>query len=220
MRVLGIVAVLVAGNLSLAGGAEVRLRSAAACGTTVVRVADVAEVFSDDARAADALSDIPLCPAPMLAGHKTLSQSDVRELLAQSGVDRKSAIVTGSESVTITSDAHHRATPAGKRPMIASGVRQATFEAEVEANRKPAARTLAKARPSSNSDDIQPRESPVIDQGAVVTVCASAAGIKVTTSGKALDDGATGDTISVELTDGKQRVLARVKGPQVVEVVE
>jgi len=220
MRLLVIVASLVLVNASTARGAEVRLRSAAACGTTVVRVADVAEVFTDDARAADALSDIPLCPAPMLASNKTLSQSDVRELLAQSGVDRKAAIVTGSETVTITADPHHRATPGGKRPMIASGVRQATFEAEIEANRKPAARTAAKAKTLPVSDDKQQREPPVIEQGAVVTVCAGAAGIKVTTSGKALDDGAMGETISVELTDGKQRVLARVKGPQVVEVVE
>jgi hypothetical protein len=220
MRVLGMVLIAVAAAAPHVGGAEVRLRSTAACGTAVVRVADVAEVFSDDARAADALSDIPLCPAPMLAGQKTLSQADVRELLAQSGVDRKAAIVTGSESVTITADSHHRATLAGRRPMVASGVRQATFEAEVEANRKPATRMAAKPKASVVSEDKPQREPPVIEQGSVVTICAGAAGIKVTTSGKALDDGAAGDTISVELTDGKQRVLARVKGPQVVEVVE
>jgi flagella basal body P-ring formation protein FlgA len=220
MRLLVIVTSLVLVHASITRGAEVRLRSAAACGTAVVRVADVAEVFTDDARAADALSDIPLCPAPMLDGHKTLSQADVRELLAQSGVDRKTANVTGSESVTITADVHHRATPGGKRPMVATGVRQATFEADLAANRKSTVRAIAKPQPTANVTDKQSSQAPLIERGSVVTVSASAAGIKVTTSGKALDDGAGGETISVELTDGKQRVLARVKGPQVVEVVE
>ena len=59
---------------------------------------------------------------------------------------------------------------------------------------------------------------PVVEKGAIVTVSARAAGVKITTSGKALDDGSTGESIGVELADSKQRVLARVSGPQTVEM--
>src|SRR4051794_23499094 len=121
MRLLVLAMIIVGLASPITVGAEVRLRSSAACGTAVVRIADVAEVFADDARAADALSDIPLCPAPTASGHKTLSQAEIRELLAQSGVDRKSATVTGADAVVITADAHNRAAPGGKRPMVASG---------------------------------------------------------------------------------------------------
>src|SRR5437867_3836780 len=143
MKLQLIAMIVVAAAVSTAIGAEVRLRSAAACGTAVVRLADVAEVFGADARIGDALSDITLCPAPMPGTQKTLSQAEVRELLALSGVDRKSATVTGSETVTITADSHQRATPGGKRPMVATGVRQAMFESDAEVSRRPVGRTIA-----------------------------------------------------------------------------
>src|SRR5689334_20355340 len=72
-----------------AQAAEVRLRSAAGCSAAVVRVADVAEVFAEDARIANALAEITLCPAPGPGSTRTLSQSEVQQLLALSGVDRK-----------------------------------------------------------------------------------------------------------------------------------
>src|SRR5215471_13333444 len=121
-------------------GAEVRLRSAAGCSTAVVRVADVAEVFAQDARIGTSLADITLCPAPAPGGKRVLSQAEVQELLALSGVDRKTANVTGSESVTVTAEGHSRAATGAKKPLVASGLRQATFEADVEASRKQAAR--------------------------------------------------------------------------------
>ena len=42
--------------------------------------------------------------------------------------------------------------------------------------------------------------------------------IRITTSGKALEAGTAGEAIGVELADNKQRVLARITGPQMVEV--
>jgi len=201
-------------------GAEVRLRSAAGCSAAVVRVADVAEVFAQDARIGNSLADITLCPAPAPGGKRVLSQAEVQELLALSGVDRKTANVTGSESVTVTAEGHARSATGAKKPLVAAGLRQATFEADVETSRKPAPRAAVKSKAALPSDDKDEKEPPVVEKGTIVTVSARVAGIKVTTSGKAIDDGATGDTIGVELTDGKQRVLAKVTGPQVVEVTQ
>jgi flagella basal body P-ring formation protein FlgA len=200
--------------------AEVRLRSAAGCSATVVRVADVAEVFAEDARIGSALAEITLCPAPTAGGKRLLSQAEVQELLALSGVDRKTANVTGSETVTVTAEGHSRSATGAKKPLIAAGLRQATFEADVEASRKPPVRAVAKPQAATGLEDRDQKASPVVEKGAIVTVGARTAGIKITTSGKALDDGATGDMIGVELTDGKQRVVARVSGPQTVEVTQ
>jgi len=201
-------------------GAEVRLRSAAGCSAAVVRVVDVAEVFAQDARIGNSLADITLCPAPAPGGKRVLSQAEVQELLALSGVDRKTANVTGSETVTVTAEGHSRSPTGAKRPLVAAGLRQATFEAEVEASRKPAVRAATKPQAALPPEDKDQKEPPVVEKGTIVTVSARTAGVKITTSGKALDDGATGDTIGVELTDGKQRVIARVNGPQTVEVTQ
>ena len=56
-----------------ANAADVRLRSAAVCGGSIVRVADVAEVFGDDHRLAQSLADLPLgaLGAKHLARRKT-----------------------------------------------------------------------------------------------------------------------------------------------------
>jgi flagella basal body P-ring formation protein FlgA len=200
--------------------AEVRLRSAVGCRAAVVRLADVAEVFAEDARVGSALAEITLCPAPAPGGKRLLSQAEVQELLALSGVDRKTANVTGSETVTVTAESHSRSATGAKQPLVAAGLRQAAFEADVEASRKPAARAVVKSQAALQPEDKDQKEPPVVEKGAIVTVSARTAGVKITTSGKALDDGATGDTIGVELTDGKQRVVARVSGPQTVEVTQ
>jgi len=217
MRVGLLIAILLAACSTEA--AEVRLRSSAGCSAAVVRLADVAEVFAEDVRIGSALAEITLCPAPAPGGKRTLSQAEVQELLALSGVDRKTANVTGSEIVTVTAESTSRSATGAKRPLVAAGVGQAAFESELETSRKPAApKTKPQfAAPAQVKEEKLP---PVVEKGAVVTVSARAAGVKITTSGKALDDASTGETISVELTDGKQRVLAKVVGPQAVEVTQ
>ena len=213
----GIVAVLVVVLAASAESAEVRLRSSAVCTAAVVRLADVAEIHAEDARMAQSLGEIPLCPAPATGKPKSFSQDDVRHLLALSGVERTTAQVTGSETVTVTTENATRAGSSAKRPMVASGVRQATFEAEAEAHRKPT-RTQQTTKTPPAADAKQPVTPPLVERGAVLTVTARTAGVRITTSGKALEAGAMGDTIGVELADTKQRVLASVTGPQLAEV--
>jgi hypothetical protein len=215
------VAMFVAMAVASAEAAEVRLRSSAVCTAAVVRLADVAEIHADDARMAQSLGEIPLFPSPAAGNPKSLSQDDVRQLLALSGVERATAKVTGSETVTVTTEHATRAGSSAKRPMVASGVRQATFEAESEADRKPPrSRQATKAAPAADAKQpsTPPLAPPLVERGAVLTVTARTAGVRITTSGKALEAGAMGDTIGVELADTKQRVLASVTGPQLAEV--
>jgi Chaperone for flagella basal body P-ring formation len=203
---------------SAANATEVRLRSSAGCAGAMVRLGDVAEILGDDARVAAALIEIPLCPAPAAGSTRVLRQDEVRQLLALSGVERKVAVVTGSESVTITCEATRGASSTAKRPLVAAGVRQAVFESDSEANHKLHPRLTAKPPAAPELDTKDRAEEPVVERGTTVTVQARAAGVRIRTSGKALEPGAIGQSISVELADGKQRVLARVVGPQVVEV--
>jgi flagella basal body P-ring formation protein FlgA len=52
-----------------------------------------------------------------------------------------------------------------------------------------------------------------------VTIKAVAAGVVITTSGKALDEGGQGDNILVEELASKEKLVARVTGYQVVEIL-
>jgi hypothetical protein len=215
-----------------AAAVEIRLRSSAACATPIVRLSDVAEVFADDPRLAQSLADIPLGPAPPAKGQRSLTQNDVRQLLTLSGASREAANVTGSEAVTITADSSDRTAAMPRRPMVATGLRQAAFEAVAATERKPqpprsGARVTTRYDQASapaetnmaNFDADRPAKAiPLVERGATVTVHARTAGIRVTATGKALEPGAAGETISVEMADTKQKVMARVVSPQVVEV--
>jgi hypothetical protein len=198
--------------------AEVRLRSAAVCSGSIARVADIAEVLAPDHRVADALAEIPLCPTPAAGQSRVLSQDDVRQLLVLSGVERKTATVTGSESVTISRDGSPRTSPTAKQPLVAGGIRQAVFEVESEPTAKP--KTVQPAtfqRP--DSDEMKPiKEAPLVEKGASLTVHALTAGVRITAAGKAIDSGSMGESIGVELIDTKQKVVGRIVAPQTVEI--
>ena len=58
----------------------------------------------------------------------------------------------------------------------------------------------------------------IIHRGDKVTIRSLAAGVSITTSGKATQDGALGESIAVELEDPKRQILAKVTGPLGVEV--
>jgi hypothetical protein len=215
-RVMIFVLALTAASPAIA--VEVRLRSSAACATSVVRVADVAEIFSGETRIAAALAEIPLCPAPAAGSQRVISQDDVRRLLALSGVEPGTALITGSESVTVTNEPSVRSGSLPRRPLIASGVRQATFEMEAEGSRKTKTQSAGKLPATVSSDAKSVDSSPLVARGTVLTINARTAGVRITTSGKALEEGTVGQTIGIELADTKQRVMGRVLGPQLVEV--
>jgi len=186
-------------------------------------VADVAEVFGDDHRLAQSLADLPLCPAPAAGRQRVLSQDDVRQLLDFSGVEKKLVTITGSETVTISGNHSHQSGTLARQPLVASGIRQAAFEvpsAPTQLAPKPAAAHSVATPPQLfQADDAKlPATPPLIEKGRGLTVLARTAGVQITTSGKAIDAGSVGDMINVELADSKQRVMARVTGPQTVEL--
>jgi flagella basal body P-ring formation protein FlgA len=78
-----------------------------------------------------------------------------------------------------------------------------------------ATRGLTPGQPITAADVQMPR---LVHRGDKVTVRSLAAGISITTSGRASGDGGLGDSISIELDDPKRQILATVAGPLVVQV--
>jgi flagella basal body P-ring formation protein FlgA len=208
--VLIFVVALAAGPLS---AAEVRLRSSAVCPAPVVRLADIADIRGADQAQNEALGCVALCPAPAAGDNQALSQQQVRQLLVLSGFEPSEIIITGNETVELLTSSAPGAGPAARAP---GTVRQAAFSSSRSTAEDAAGdpivtpRTLAPPRSAAGLKMVQ--------KGAIVTVSARRPGIRVTTSGKALEAGAAGDTIHVELGDSRERILARVVGPQSVEI--
>jgi hypothetical protein len=189
-----------------AQAAEVRLRSTASCSASVVRLGDIAEIASDDPAIADDLVAIPLFPAPTDGKSRQLDRNQVRQLLSISGIDLKQLSLTGSETVVVQSGAGDTTSrPTNRASGESSAIRLASLETAVPAMRpKPAA--------------AEPIVPPLVKRGESVTVHSRAAGVRITTSGKALSDGALGAEINVEMADKRTKLMARVAGPQTVEV--
>ena len=72
--------------------------------------------------------------------------------------------------------------------------------------------------PSSAISAKMVQKPRLVLRGETVTVRSIAAGIRVTTSGKAREDGSEGSLVQVELDDTHERIAARVVGVQQVEV--
>lgn len=187
--------------------AEVRLRSAASCPGTIVRLGDIAEIASDDSAISDELSAIPLFPAPTAGKIRQLDRNQVRQLLAISGIDVKQLTITGSETVVVQSGASALASrPTYRASGEPTSIRLASLETAIPAKRQ---------RPVGEEPVLLP---PLVKRGESVTVHSRAAGVRITTSGKALSDGALGTEINIEMADKRTKLLARVAGPQTVEV--
>jgi hypothetical protein len=187
-----------------AGATEVRLRSAVNCSATVVRLGDLAEIASDDPAVAGDLASLALFPAPPAGGSRQLDRHQVRQLLVFSGIDMTKVTITGSELVVVQTTGKATSRPIRGAGSATSAVRLASLET-------PIARPRQKAAPEEPV-------APLIKRGESVTVHSRAAGVRITTSGKALSDGALGAEISVEMEDRKTKIVGRVAGPQTIEL--
>jgi hypothetical protein len=198
---------LIAAGAAAAGGVELRLRSSAICPGAIVRLGDVVEIAGDDPAANAQLAAIALFPAPRVGSIREIDRNQVRQLLAISGVELDGIQITGSDFVVVQSSDTKTAAKPAKRSPPPSSVRPASLEMPVQTSKPPA------VIPEP------PKPLPLVERGDSVTVHSKASGVRVTISGKALRQGALGDEIEVELADKKQKLVGRVAGPQLVEVV-
>jgi hypothetical protein len=178
-----------------------------------VRLADIADVESDEESEANTLRETRLCPAPQAGSSRTLSVVEIRELLARQEVNvAEHRIYGASRTVVSASGETPPAESEEPRPLTAPrGAKQIR-----QASRRPAAQQRQVAQASAESEE--PAEILVMRNDAVSLVV-RAAGVKISTSAIALADGAEGELIEVRsATDRRKLFLARVVGHQRVEI--
>jgi hypothetical protein len=191
--------------------AEIRLRPDAKTAGSIVRLVDVAEIVpGDDGGADPEIGNLMLFPTPAAGQPLLVSRLEIEQVLRLSGVDFKRHWLGGAEAVEVRA-ANVSAGKTIVRPALhlipaARFVRPAS--AEVAAFQKVAAEAVP----------LKPVPPPeLVKRNSSVTVHATAAGVRISTSGKALSGGVHGAVVSVEL-DGHERVQAKVIGPQMVQV--
>ena len=183
--------------------AEIRLKDQAECAGPLVRLGDIAEI-GGEATADGSLADLVLFPSPAQGKSRLVRQQELRQLLALCDLEMHDCQLTGAEAVEIKPAASHTRTI----------VRPAWHLIPAQSHVRNEPRELG--RPGGE----QKPEAPIIlvKRNAIVTVHSLAAGVKITTSGKSLADAAAGESVLVELDDSREKILARVAGPQLVEI--
>lgn len=103
--------------------AELRLRQQCASQSSVVKLGDVAEIFTADASRADALKRIELFPAPPPEQPRVLRVRELQDLLALRGVNLAEHRLSGSAQVQIASEKKIVAPPV--QPLTEQAVKRA-----------------------------------------------------------------------------------------------
>lgn len=190
---------------------EVRLRSSIATSAPIVRLADIAEINAADGEDTAWVANVMVCAAPSRSQDRTFTQQQVRQLLALSDVEMSRILVTGSEQVVIHGGEETQLPV--KRQLTARPVKTASF---VEPSPAPSG---AVAKPAAVESSIDRSSATAgVQRGAAVSVHSNRPGIRIVTSGKALQAGQPGETISIELADSREKTWARVVGPKTVEI--
>jgi hypothetical protein len=202
MRLL-VIASLAVVSLAAAQAGEIRLKDAAQCSGPLVRLADIAEVEGEAAADGPSLGDLVLFPAPATGKSRILARQELCQLLSLCDVPVRSWQFTGADAVEIKAGGEVRSIIRPALHLIPAG---SHLRAGGKTGRAPA----------GDSDGTKPPR--LVQRGGTVSVHSLAAGIRVMTSGKSLADAAQGENVLVELADTEEKILAKVVGPQLVEV--
>lgn len=192
-----------------AAAVELRLKNDAVCGGSLVRLGDVAEfVPSGDVAHAAAepaeLADLALFPAPAPGQTLELTRQELRQLLTLCDVDPRTCQLSGADFVIISAEK----SPA--RSIVRPALHLIPSRAYIN---KPAERGANKA-----SDPASGEPARLVERNGAVTIHSIWPGVKITAAGKSLADAALGESVLVVQTDSKEKLLAKVVGPQMVEI--
>lgn len=202
MRFALFITIVVATAATQAG--EIRLNEHAEAAGPLVRLGDVAEIAAETTADGESLADLALFPAPAGGRSRLLKRQELVELLALCDVELKGWEFSGADVVEIRGGTSITRTIV--RPALHLIPARSQVVHEVKSAAKPAAETKTEAIP------------PLVNRNGAVTVHSLAAGIRITTAGKSLADAAKGQAVLVELADSREKVLAQVVGPQMVEI--
>jgi hypothetical protein len=203
---------LFAAIITLAFGApaaavEIRLKSEAHSPGSLVRLGDIAEIEGLASAADASLADLVLFPAPAVGKTRELGRQELRQLLALCDVEVRGVELTGAERVVIHAGGDDSKT------IIRPALHLIPASAYIKpGTSKPGAKT------ETAKSAAAPAPSKLVGRNQVVSIHSIWPGVKVTATGKALADGALGESVLVEQGDTRERVLAKVIGPQTVEI--
>jgi hypothetical protein len=193
------------------------LRQSAESTGALVRLGDLVQIVGgasaqDESGLDEDTAELVLFPAPSRNTSRTISRRELVELLTLCDLSPRKVHIIGADEVTIhpaAAELRHVVRPALHLIPDSSHLRTEPVS--------PAAVRAARTAAVEPSDQPEERPSLVRRNGAVTVHCL-AAGVKVTTSGKSLADAAQGEQVLVELADSREKVLAQVLGPQVVQI--
>jgi len=201
--------ILAAGACVIACGSaaafEIRLKDEAHCPGPLVRLGDIADLDTPATAELPALADLALFPVPATGKSRVLKRQELQQLLALCEIDPRDVQLAGAETVII------HAGSAVQKTIIRPALHLIPAAAYIKSG--PAG---PPERPAPAS---KPERLPkLVQRNQAVTIHSLWPGVKVTASGKALADGTLGEAVLIEQADGRERVLAKVIGPQTVEV--
>jgi flagella basal body P-ring formation protein FlgA len=122
---LRIAAVLTFGLLSLfaatqASTAEIQLKAQADTTAAVVRLSDVAEIFSNEQQELEQLGSVELFPTPSIGAKRFVRLREIQELLASHGINLTEHTFSGASQVAVaTADAPKEKKPLSERRTLA-----------------------------------------------------------------------------------------------------
>jgi flagella basal body P-ring formation protein FlgA len=230
-----------------AGGAEVHFKPRAEVVGAIVTLGDIAEIRGS-ASEIELLQQLELFPAPTGEGARFVRTVEVQQLLRLHGVEARTTRYGGAAVVRISgraaSQQPSRFGLTAMRPAqteavvctvrgIAAGERVRAVDVELKVpeggwHSAQPARSLAEVvgreatRPlaAGQAVDLRTLRKPLlVTRGQAVTVVARSAGVRATTTARALEDGAQGDLITLESLETKQRYAAVVTDVQQAEVM-
>lgn len=238
------VAMWLALGLSIGTAAEIRLRPRCEVDTSLVTLADLAEIRSADPEQSKRLAAVELFASPTVSRPRFVRVQQIQETLLLRGINLAEHCFSGASQVEVS----RRKVAADTRP-AASPVIAASYMAVVAA--RPLSRNMVigpddvllqpvPGEETSNGFDtldavvgmevarsvpegrvLEPssvRSPLLVERGDTVTVAAIRPGIRVRTQARAREAGSLGQLIAVESLSDRSRYFARVSGIRAVEV--
>ncbi len=230
-----------------ADAAEVTLLPQSHAKGSLVLLGDVAEVKSADAERVAQLKRVELFPAPAAHRSKLMHVRELVELLVLHGVNIDDLEFTGTRTTRIYAATQEpKVVPVGLQTPAAEPLDMIVVarrdlnrgdivrDADVElqpSDPKVKGFQLASDRQAVVGMEIlsavregqsialhQLRKPLLVKRGEIIRVRARAAGVQVTTTARATEDGSLGDIIMVESLENRAKYAAHVTGLQRVEV--
>lgn len=230
-----------------ADAAEVALRPQSHAKGSLVLLGDVAEVNATDSKRIESLKRLELFPAPSSNRSKLLHVRELIELLVLHGIEISDIEFKGARTTRIYAERQPSpVVPAGLQLPAAEPVemivvatrnlnrgdiiRDADVKLEVADPKLRTANVVADRRAVVGMEatyqvrEGQPivlnqlRKPLLVKRGELIRVRARAAGVQVTTTARATEDGAKGDLILVQSLENREKYVAYVTNVQQVEV--